>query len=186
MPENIEESAEVAMEAIEAESREHGGHVPKWILWASLSTMIMALFSAVGGLLAGMTGNEAIIERQEQLSELIFLNRMELASDVLLTRLAVIESTGKRPPQELLDAIEKNTKAVAEYSSEASEDVADSKFALQTHELFAIGTTILAVAITLTGMAVIVRQKRIWYVGLGISASGALVVVYAIVDMASA
>ena len=186
MPEeNFEEIAEVAMEAIEQESGGHHKDIPNWIEWAALSTMLIALFSAVGGLLAGMTGNEAIIERQEQISELIDVNRMELAAEVLLTRLAVIESAGDKPEQALLDEIRDSQTAVSEHAKRAFEDVQQSQSALRTHELFAIGTTILSVAITLIGMAVIVRQQRLWYLGLAISTCGAAIVVYGIVMMAT-
>ena len=147
------------MEAIGEQSRDE--KAPKWIEWAALSTMAMALFSAAGGLLAGMTGNEALIERQEQIAELIRMNRMELEAEVRLTRLVVIKSAGETPEPSLLKDIEAANKKVSEYSKQASEDVADSKTALRTHELFAIGTTILSVAITLTGMAVIVWKKCI-------------------------
>ena len=146
---------------------------------------MMAVFAAVGGLLAGMTGNEAIIERQEEISELIDVNRTELASEVLLTRLAVIQSAGEMPEQVLLDQIRDSQIAVSEHAEKAFDDVQESKSALRTHELFAIGTTILSVAITLIGMAVIVRQKRVWYLGLAISTCGAAFVVYGIVMMAS-
>jgi len=66
MPEEFaEEAAEVAMEAIE--ERAEGDHQPvaKWVEWASLSTMVMALASALGGLMAGKTSDEAIIGRQK-------------------------------------------------------------------------------------------------------------------------
>ena len=183
--ENFEEIAEVAMQAIEEESGGHHKHMPNWIEWAALSTMLIALFSAAGGLLAGITGNEAIIDRQEQIGELINVNRMELASEVLLTRLAVIESAGDKPEQALLDDIRDSQKEVSEHAKKAFEDVEESKSALRTHEVFAIGTTVLSVAITLIGMAVIVRQKRIWYVGLAISTCGAGFIIYGIVMMAS-
>ena len=101
MPENnIEESAEVALDAATDEAREGRGPHPRWLIWAAMSTMIMALFSVVGSLLAGITSNEAIIDRQMQLRELIDLNRIELEAEVLLTRLAVLESTGQKsdPP----------------------------------------------------------------------------------------
>lgn len=178
MPEqNLAESADVALEAVAEKNREHGS-LPRWVEWASLSTMIMALISAVGGFMAGNTGDEAFVDRQKQIVDLIALNRMELRSELLLTRQAVIESAGKKIDQSLLDDIQATNQEVLRSTRQASKEVAASQALLQTNELFAIGTTILSVAITLTGMSVIVRQKRLWFGGIGISVVGAGFVVY--------
>jgi hypothetical protein len=183
MPEeNIEEFAEVALEAAEDESREHGHRVP-WLEWATLSTMLMALFSVIGGLLAGKTGNEAIIDRQMQLQELVQLNRMDLEAEVMLTRLAVINSSNLSADPALLQRIATRTKAIEGYTHTADEDEDESATTLAQHELFAIATTILSVAITLTGMAVIVRRRSLWFGGIGISIGGAAVLVYGVARM---
>lgn len=183
MPEeNFTEIAEVAIEAVSEHSREHGS-LPRWVEWASLSTMIMALFSAVGGFMASNTIDEAIVDRQKQIADLIALNRMELRSELLLTRLAVIESAGKQADQELLDQVQASNRAVLQSTKQASQEVAESQTHLQSNALFAIGTTILSVAITITGMAVIVRKKRLWFGGVGVSIAGAGFVVYGVLRM---
>lgn len=180
----IEESAKMALEvAKEAVQREEGGHPPSWLAWATFSTMFMALFPVFGGLLAGITGNDAIIDRQKQLRKLIDLNRTELEAEVLLTRLAAMESAGQKPDPSMLQRIETKTNALDQYTQTAEKDEEASKAALEEHELFAIGTTILSMAITLTGMAVIVRRRPIWYSGVGISVFGAGAIIYGIVQM---
>ncbi len=145
--------------------------------------MLMAMFSAVGGLLAGMSGNEAIIERQIQLSELMRLNRMELRSEVLLTRLAVLQSQGGEPEAALLEKIRLATAEAGQHAAQATGNVDDSKAAWQTHELFAISTTILSSANTLIGMAVIVQQRRVWIAGIGIGSMGAVLLLFQVMKM---
>ena len=65
----------------------------------------------------------------------------------------------------------------------AKKDEEESIAALEEHELFAVGTTMLAMAITLTGMAVIIRRRSLWYCGIGISVFGGAVIIYGIVLM---
>jgi len=64
--------------------------------------------------------------------------------------------------------------------------VEDSEDALGAHELFAIATTLLSVAITLTGMAVIVKRERIWYIGLCIGGVGAVILFWGLATMGPA
>ncbi len=167
------------MDALEEEARGGaGGEEPAWIRWASVSTMVMALFSAAAGLMAGKAANEAIIGREEEIVEIIDLDRAELEHEVLLNRTLVLESMGRVPEPSLLRRIEADAEAIQEYQARASQDRAESTAALDTHELFAVGTTVLSMAITLTAMAVIVRRKAVWYVGVGIAAAGAAILAY--------
>lgn len=185
MSEEIEIAAEIAMETAELGIEGSLNKAATWIEWASMSTMVMALPTAIGGLFAGMTSNEAIVDRQNQISELIHMNRMELQSEVQLTRLAVMELKGDEPDQAMLDDIKRADDAVRKLEDDASEDVEDSEQALHTHELFAIGTTIVSLAITLTGMAVITRRKYIWSIGLLIALGGAVILTAAVTSMIS-
>ena len=174
MPEeSTEEASEVALEAVRELAEE--SEAP-WVKWAALSTMIMALFSAIGGLLAGKTANETIIARQMQISQLLHLNRSELHSDVLMTRLAVLELMGKEVSDDLRQRVETAAEAADKYSDEAVEDLGDSREALESHESLSLGTTILSTAITLIGMAVIVKRKSLWLCGLTIGACGGVMV----------
>ena len=171
------EATEFAIEAVTEHDQKHGA-LPRWVEWASLSTMVMALFAAVGGFMASSTVEEALVDGQKQIADLITLNRMEMRSELLLNRQAVIESTGRNADQSLLDEIQAANKAATNSTKRASEEVAESRALLQTNELFAVGTTILSVAITLTGMSVIVRKQRLWLGGIGISVVGAGFVIY--------
>ena len=173
MPESFEEVAEVALEAV----REEGRYAdPAWIRMASLSTMVMALFSSVGGLLAGLAGNEAIIDRQKQLVDQVELNRLEIEHEVLATRVGVLESISQQPDAALLSRVEASIETLRELREEAAEFGAESEALFQIHELLAIGTTFLSIAITMTAMAVIVRQRRLWYFGMVLAAVGAVIV----------
>ena len=159
MPEeNFAEIVEVAVEETAHELRGHGA-LPRWIEWASLSTMIMALIAAVGGFLEGSTGDEAVADRQKQIADLIERNRMEVRSELLLNRVTVIEASGKPVDPSLLAEAQAAQQAANQSSERASGEVAESRAMFQTDGLFAIGATILSLAITLTGMAVIVRQQ---------------------------
>jgi hypothetical protein len=187
MPEEFaEEAAEVAIEAIEERAGGHHQPVAKWVEWASLSTMVMALASAVGGLMAGKTANEAIIDRQKQIADSLIVNRLDLQSEILATRRTIIEATGGTPDPDLLQRIEAATLRLGTESKQAYEAVEESVHALGAHELFAIATTLLSVAITLTGMAVIVKREKIWYLGLCISVCGTAVLFWGLASMGSA
>lgn len=181
-----EEATEVAMEAIEDQVEGHHQPSAIWVEWATLSTMVMAIASAVGGLMAGKTANEAIIERQKQIADRLLVNRLDLQSEILSTRRTIIEATGGTPDSDLLERIDAAALRLKESSKHAFKAVEQSESALGANELFAIATTLLSVAITLIGMAVIVKREKIWYVGLGIGGIGAVILFSGLATMNSA
>lgn len=177
------EAVEVALEAVEDEVQGGREGQPVWFERAALGIMVMALFTAVGGLLSGITANEAIIDRQKAIGELIERNRTDLKAEVLLTRIDLIELMGREPDPSMLEEVAAAYEVGDRFTEEASEHVAGGAAALREHELFAIGTMLLSVAITLSGMAVVVRIKYVWSGALGLGVIGAGVVVYGIVRL---
>ncbi len=181
------ESAEAAIEAVEEEeeeAQEQGVGPTPWVHWASLSTMVMALFSAAGGLLAGVTANEALIERQEELHQLMEVNRDVLETELLRTHLTIFESMGRLPPPPMIERLQSLERTSNQDSEKVLIELESSEATLEAHEIFAVATTLLSVAISLTGMSVIARRRGIWLSSLVIASAGALLLVYGLSELA--
>ena len=69
----IEESAEAAHDLIrEKLLRKNDEDGSRWTGWIILSTMALALLSALAALLAGFTANEAVLERTKEILEVSY------------------------------------------------------------------------------------------------------------------
>lgn len=181
MPSEISKSAESVSESI-VEHLKGGAENTDWIKWVALSAMIMALFSAIGALLAGITANDSLMERTEEVLEVSRMANDELHVEVLRTKHEVLKSLGKVPDVSELVRIEM-------YESEANalQLAAEKKEALVVvsaykHEIFALGVTLLAIAIALSGMAIVGGRKGIWHVGIVFGFLGCVTVGFGVVQ----
>jgi hypothetical protein len=143
--------------------------------------MLMALFSAVGALLAGMTANEALLSRTEELVEIVNRNRDQVEIEILRSKQEILKAMGQTTVEDL--RLAEMSREAERFKTEASGVELRAKRAMHEHEIFAIGVTILSIAITLSGMAVVARRPRVWHVGLLVGALGSLIVGYGIVQM---
>lgn len=169
MPSEFEESVEVAHELIREEvSRK----TSRWIEWVAISTMVMALFSALGALLAASTSNELMIKRTKEILEVSQLNADRTDIEILKSKHVLLESLGKKPEASDVERIKNYSYEIRDLKTDAESKERQITLTLYEHELFGIGVTLLSIAITLSGMAVVIKEKKIWFVGLMFAALG--------------
>ncbi len=165
MPTEIEESTDVAHEIIKEESA-NNHQTLNWINWVALSTLIMALFSALGALMAGISANNLLVERTKEILEASHLESDRVAIEVLKSRNAILAALGKAVDKSDLADIRKYQDDVKKFKVEAIDDEAEIIKTIFQHELFAIGVTILSLGITMSGISVITKRKNVWIIGL--------------------
>lgn len=139
----------------------------------AIASMIMALLSAIGALLAGITANEILIERTEEIVERQDMETARLKVEILQTKAALLNAMDKPVPEGDVKRIEEYRAAIGEVKFEVETDEAKVSQSILEHELFAIGVTILSVAITLCGLSVLTRRHSLFTCGIAISVVGA-------------
>lgn len=166
----FEEAAEVGKDILREEAAEAPSeNMPRWIVLTALSTLVMALFSAVGALMAGITANEALLGRTTEILEAVNRDRDQLEVEILATKHDILSALN----QPVDDGERKLVSQIREATKEIAEDELVVSEVMHKHETFAIGVTLLSIAITLSGMAVVTRRPPIWHVGLVIGVVGA-------------
>ena len=181
MPSEISKSAESVNESI-VEHLQGDSENTGWIKWVALSAMVMALFSAIGALLAGITSNDSLMERTEEVLEVTRMANDELHVEVLRTKHELLKSMGKEPHvSELvrIEMYENEAKALREAAAKEEALVAVSAY---KHEIFAIGVTLLAIAISLSGMAIVGGRRGLWHVGIVFGFLGCVTVGFGVVQ----
>ena len=184
MPEEFESSElvnELAMEQVEqnhAESEEKN-----WHRTVALWTLVLALLAALGGLLSGITSHEAQLEKTEEIINLTILEGDQISMDVLKAKHEILISMGEKPDSAELEAIQVFEEEIDQKREEIGEEETLAQAFGQTHLIFAIAVTILAVGISVSGMSVVVDQKWLWGVGMLFGLLGAVGVVLGIIFM---
>ena len=184
MPEeDLTESAETALEAVLDRASEDDDPARDWKDWASISTMVMALLSAVGGMMAGHSGNEAMIGKQELITDRIDRNQAQLRLEILQTRMLLMQSSGQPLDEQIKQTAETLEQQLESVYEEVYEEERETTISLQAHELFSLGTTLLSAAITITGMSIVIRRQALWLLGGIVSCFGAAAIVFGFVAM---
>jgi hypothetical protein len=172
MSSELEEAADMAVERIREEMDGEGGSRDGLTKWVALSTMVMALLSALGALMAGITANEVMVERTTELLQTSEESADRLDVEMLRSKHAILVSLGEVPdPGEAarIAGYEADQEALAAETSGEESEVGTS---LAAHERFALGVTLLSVAITLSGVTLVTKRKAAWGVGLSAAAVG--------------
>ena len=182
----LEESAEAAHDLIREElQRKNDEDGMRWTGWVLLSTMALALLSALAALLAGFTANEAVLERTQELLEVSYYESDRLNMEILKSKHEILISLGETPSRAKIDRIRKYEDEVSRLKLSVSKEELKAQEAIFEHELFAIGVTLFSIAITLCGMALVVQRRRIWGVGLVFGLAGICIVGLGIFKMFS-
>ena len=138
-----------------------------------LSTMVMALLSAVGALLAVFTANQLMIERTREVLEISRLEADCINIELLKSKHAILMSLGESLDNSEIEKIRKYQDKIDKLETDVESEEAKVQRGIFEHELFAIGVTLLSIAITLRAMSVVVKHKKIWVVGLVVGVIGA-------------
>jgi hypothetical protein len=168
---------------IEMIKEDEAGEGPRWHKQVALFSLILALLAALAGLLAGLSAHEDLHRRTEEIMELSRLENDLVHIEVLRTKHELLYSLGRDvDPAELaqIQAFEEEAEdLVGELTAEERQD----RSAGSTHLILAITVTLLSVGITISGMAVVVGERRLWYAGMVFGAGGTLCLALGIVRM---
>jgi hypothetical protein len=102
--ESTELANELVLEADQEDASEHKS--PRWHTYLALSTLLMAILTAMGALLAGMTAHEALLEKTEEVVELTILEADRVEVDLIKAKHEILISLGESPDPLEVERIE--------------------------------------------------------------------------------
>lgn len=180
-----DQSTEVANELIieNAKEDEPAAETPRWHKAVALSTLLFALLASIGGLLSGITAQEALLERTQEIMQITLLEGDMVEVEVLKSKHAVLENIGQKPDESEINFIKAFEDEIDELKQETRADEISIREISNLHMIFAVSVTILALGITVSGMSIIVEQKWLWYAGLAFGAIGGIAVLWGVVQM---
>jgi hypothetical protein len=166
----VETAQDVVIEAVESEKV--GGEQPRWHTHVALTTLIMALLAALGGLLAGVTANEALLVRTEEIIEKSELEGDRLYVENLRSKHELLTALGQTPDSAEIERLAAFERELRELKVDTEREELLVRVTARAHQVFAIAVTLLSLGITLGGMAIVVERKALWAVGLVFGVAG--------------
>lgn len=169
---------ELVLEADQTDRKEQE-HL-RWHRQVALTTLLMALVTAVGALLAGITAHEALMDRTREIIDISITENDRVNVEILKAKVEIVTALGESPdPADLalIQAYKAESEAMA--AEAAIEETRIQKIAAP-HLVLAVAVTLLSVGIALSGMSIIIDQKNLWFAGLVLGIMGSIGVGYGI------
>jgi len=172
----LESATEHAHETIhEYVAESHSGpSTPRWHTYVALSTLVMALLSAMAALMAALSAHESLLERTREIVDFVALETDRIEIEVLRSKHDILRQFEVMPPPDELSRIRTYQEDVATLMETTAEEEAVVGASNRAHIVFAIAVTLLSVGITLGGMSLIAKQRFLWIIGLVFGAAGTL------------
>lgn len=175
------ESTEVITELVlEEDQHDRNSKHLHWHTQVAFSTLLMALFTAVGALLAGVTAHEALLDRTQELIDISIAENDRVSTEVLKAKVEILAELGEPPDPADLARIETFETGFEQFKEATELEEGTVQSVSSPHLALAVSVALLSVGITLSGMSIIVEQKTLWIAGLVVGVIGSLGVVYGI------
>ena len=170
LPETVESTQDFITDVMD--SQEVGDRNPRWHKHVALTTLVMALLTALGAMLAGMSANQSLIDRTQEIIELNSLEGDRIYVETLKSKHEILTTMGEIPDQTEIKAINAIEKEIQEYDTQAVGEETLVLTATTSHHIFVIAVALLSLGTALCGMSIIVNQKFLWGAGLLFGAIG--------------
>ena len=134
----------------------------RWTLFVAISTALMAVLAALGGMFAGHHSNEALIMQIKSSDQWAYYQAKSIKAEI---RLLLPQNVATKTPEE-----EKKEQETVKSTAEGFEK--ESEAHLQRHIILARCVTLLQVAIAISAIAIVTRRRFLWYAGIAIAVGG--------------
>ena len=183
LPESVGTAEDLATDGID--SREVGNGHPRWHKHVALTTLILALLTALGAILAGMSSHQAMIERTQEIIEVNSLEGDRVFVETLKSKHEILTILGETPAQAEISTIAAIEEEMLGLEIKTAGDESLVNTTTKGHNIFAIAVALLSLGTALCSMSIIVNQKYLWGAGLLFGAIGTAGVVLGILRMLS-
>ncbi len=143
-----------------------------WNRWVALSSVLLTIFAALSGSGASLSQHEAAMLRSEQTQSIAMMAGKRSVLHEVETQALLLSAMDKPSSPELSDIRAQLERDSAELSSEIEASRAKAADYQHAHERYEYAAMLLSLAIALCGMAIILRRKWVWGLGLALGTGG--------------
>ena len=178
LKDKLEEATEHAVEAAE--------HRARWIVHLSFSTALIAVLAAVAALESGSYSNDALLEKNEALlaqtkasDQWAYYQAKSVKGTIYAAQAAAMQNSSpefaakaQKEAERYAAEEEEISKGAKELEAKVKEDGERSEQSMEHHHRFAYSVTMFQISIALAAVAVLSRQKSVWFAGLAVAGIG--------------
>jgi hypothetical protein len=181
----LEDKTDHAHETIHEHVAEghHRPSTPRWFTHVALSTLLMALLSASGALMAAISAHESLLERSQEILDFVALETDRVEIEVLQSKHEILRHLDETPAESEVARVKAYREDVSRLTKAVSDEESLVRATTHAHLVFAVAVTLLSIGITLGGMAIIARQRFLWLIGLIFGLAGTVSVALGFRDM---
>jgi hypothetical protein len=176
------EEQEAPLEDVHEQIHHHAEHSREgWVMGVALSTALLAAVAAIASLLSGDNVNEAMLEQMKAADQWNYYQAEGIKTFELETRIELLQHDGK-PVAALKEKIEEYRKKREEAKATATELEGSVKQRMERHHKIAKSVTWSQIAIAVSAISVLTRQKWFWLVGLGFGVAGLYFLLWGVIS----
>jgi hypothetical protein len=195
MPGEIEEIVGERIDILASELKEvRASQMPRWELWVSLFSSLLAVLSAVVALLATFASNESSKMSELTLKDDVYIEGLLTTKAIITTKIELLKAVGKNSHSDLQNDMQKiesdldgaeinrvNTtlEGLKKDSKKAEED---SDRYLKAHDMMVIAITLFQLHILLGGLSVMVHRISVWKVGFLFTGVASIFLINGVID----
>ena len=174
---------EAATEAEKAAKKEHEG----WTRFIAVVTALLAVIAAIGALRSGVLVNGALIAKNDEVGNLTrasdqwnYYQAKSIKGVVYATAAQILPPGSSRQKESLAQVarykregedIQRKAEAL---TARAEKDGKEADRDMDHHHIFAFSVSLCQIAIALSAVAALTRNRWVWYLGLACGLGGAL------------
>jgi alpha-galactosidase/6-phospho-beta-glucosidase family protein len=133
----------------------------RWTLYVAISTALMAVFAALGAMMAGHHSNEALIDQIKASDTWAYYQAKSIKAEIR----ALSPATQSKPAEQ--------TKSEEQaLKKQAEEEERSSAHHLQQHVTLARGVTFLQISIAIAAVSILTRKRFLWVISMLIAFIG--------------
>ncbi len=151
----------------------------KWLKWLGVSTAILSSTAAVAATLGGYYANASSVSQSQASDKLTQFQANSMKRHVDESVIIMLKAQQKPVPNTIKQDLDKLARDRVKIKANATTLQAISQYDLRQHNYFSYAITALQVGISLSAIAVIARNRRIWYLGMGLGTVGIACMIFA-------
>ena len=167
------EEQEAPLEDVQEEIHHHAEHGrERWVMLVAMSTALLAAVAAIASLLSGDNVNEAMLEQIRASDQWSYYQAKGLKESMLTTRIELLESSGAPVKAEDRARKDRYAKEQQEIKQAATELEGEADHHMRRHHKMAMSVTWSQIAIAISAISVLTKQRWLWLVGLALGGLG--------------
>jgi len=165
--EELEDPTESLHEHIHEGAHHAEAEGNKWIIYVALTTAIIAVLSAITGLLAAYHADESMLSQIHASDQWAYYQAKGIKTEILISDGKLLKAMGKAPIPADEDKIKDNKKEQQEIMNKAKEAEAESHSHVDSHNTLARSVTLFQIAIAIGAISILVKKRIYWIISLG-------------------